>query len=50
MTDTEIVLGKSDRSAAAGPPLVGAESADQLLGRAQSEGVELLGPDGLLPQ
>jgi putative transposase len=31
-------------------PLVDEELADQLLGRAQAEGVELLGPDGLLSQ
>ena len=35
----------------AGPaPLVDEGLADQLLGKAQAEGVELLGPDGLLPQ
>src|SRR6476646_3037513 len=32
------------------PPLVGQELADELLGRAQAGGVELLGPDGLLSQ
>jgi transposase-like protein len=32
------------------PPLVGPELADELLGRAQAGGVELLGPDGLLSQ
>jgi putative transposase len=31
-------------------PLVDDELADQLLGRAQAEGAELLGPDGLLSQ
>ena len=31
-------------------PLVDEELADQLLGRAQAEGAELLGPDGLLSQ
>jgi len=31
-------------------PLVDDELADQLLGKAQAEGVELLGPDGLLSQ
>ena len=30
--------------------VIDAELADQLLGRAQAEGVELLGPDGLLSQ
>src|SRR5215510_6115801 len=35
----------------AGPaPLVDEGLADQLLGKAQAEGVELLGPDGLLSQ
>jgi transposase-like protein len=32
------------------PPLVDDQLADELLGRAQAEGVELLGPDGLLSQ
>src|ERR1700745_849680 len=31
-------------------PLVDEQLADQLLGKAQAEGVELLGPDGLLSQ
>src|SRR6201982_1067089 len=31
-------------------PLIDEELADQLLGKAQAEGVELLGPDGLLSQ
>jgi putative transposase len=31
-------------------PVVDEELADQLLGKAQAEGVELLGPDGLLSQ
>ncbi|HWI02101.1 MAG TPA: hypothetical protein VNT27_17370 [Propionibacteriaceae bacterium] len=40
------------RSAAAGgrPGLVDAELADQLLAKAEAQGVELLGPDGLLSQ
>src|SRR6266542_845796 len=50
MTDTEIVPRKSDRSPASKPPLVDAALADELLAKAQSEGVELLGPDGLLSQ
>jgi putative transposase len=50
MTDTEIVPRKRDREPADRPPLVDAELADELLARAQSEGVELLGPDGLLSQ
>jgi transposase-like protein len=32
------------------PPLIDEQLADQLLGKAQAEGVELLGPDGLLSQ
>jgi hypothetical protein len=32
------------------PVLIDEELADQLLGKAQAEGVELLGPDGLLSQ
>jgi transposase-like protein len=53
MTDTEIVPRRPDRpdqEPPAKPPLVDAALADELLGRAQSEGVELLGPDGLLSQ
>jgi transposase-like protein len=50
MTDTEIVPRKRDREPADRPPLVDAELAEELLARAQSDGVELLGPDGLLCQ
>lgn len=50
MTDTAIVPRKSDGLAAGRPPLVDDELADRLLGKAQAEGVELLGPDGLLSQ
>jgi hypothetical protein len=50
MTDTEIVPRERDREPADRPPLVDAVLADELLARAQSEGVELLGPDGLLSQ
>jgi putative transposase len=50
MTDTEIVARKRDREPADRPPLVDAELADELLARAQTDGVELLGPDGLLSQ
>ena len=50
MTDTEIVPRKRDREPADRPPLVDAALADELLARAQSDGVELLGPDGLLSQ
>jgi hypothetical protein len=37
-------------SAPASPALVDEQLADQLLGKAQAEGMELLGPDGLLSQ
>jgi putative transposase len=50
MTDTEVVPRKPDRPPAGRPPLVDAATADELLARAQAEGVELLGPDGLLSQ
>jgi hypothetical protein len=50
MTDTGIVARKRHRELADRPPLVDAELADELLARAQTEGVELLGPDGLLSQ
>ena len=50
MTDTAIVPRERDREPADRPPLVDAALADELLARAQSEGVELLGPDGLLSQ
>src|SRR6478752_4463194 len=50
MTDTEIVPRKRDREPADRPPLVDAELADELLARAQRDGTELLGPDGLLSQ
>jgi putative transposase len=50
MQDTAKVPRKPDGGKPARPPLVGEELADQLLGKAQAEGVELLGPDGLLSQ
>jgi transposase-like protein len=50
MTDTEIVARKRDRGPADRLPLVDAGLADELLARAQREGVELLGRDGLLSQ
>jgi hypothetical protein len=50
MTDTEVVPRKPDRPPAGKPPLVDAATADELLARAQAEGVELLGPVGLLSQ
>lgn len=46
MTDTEMVPGNRDREAADRPPLIDGELADELLARAQCEGVELLGPEG----
>ena len=48
MHDTSMVPGKRDDGRPPRPPLVEEELADQLLGKA--EGVELLGPDGLLSQ
>jgi hypothetical protein len=48
MSDTGMVPRKSDGRRPGRPPLVDEELADQLLGKAQAEGVELLGPDGLL--
>jgi putative transposase len=50
MTDTEIAPGKRDGEPADRPPLVDARPADELLARAQTEGVELLDPGGLLSQ
>jgi putative transposase len=50
MSDTAMVPGKPDDGPPARRPLVDEELADQLLGKAQAEGVELLGPDGLLSQ
>jgi putative transposase len=50
MHDTAKVPGKRDDGRPVPHPLVDEELADQLLGKAQAEGVELLGPDGLLSQ
>jgi len=50
MTDTAMVPRKNDSRAAGPPPLIDDQLADHLLGKAQAEGVELLGPDGLLSQ
>lgn len=50
MQDTAKVARKSDGGKPARWPLVDEELADQLLGRAQAEGAELLGPGGLLSQ
>jgi putative transposase len=49
MTDTEVVPRKPDRPDG-DPPLVDEQLADELLARAQAQGAELLGPDGLLSQ
>jgi transposase-like protein len=49
MTDTEVVHRKPERPDG-DPPLVDDKLADELLGRAQAQGAELLGPDGLLSQ
>ena len=50
MHDTAKVPRKRDDGEPGRRPLVDEELADQLLGKAQAEGVELLGPDGLLSQ
>jgi putative transposase len=50
MTDTAMVSRKNGGRPAEPVPLIDEQLADQLLGRAQAEGVELLGPDGLLSQ
>src|SRR5438034_1420419 len=50
MTDTSMVARKRDGDPPPRPPLVDEQLADQLLGKAQEQGVELLGPDGLLSQ
>ncbi len=50
MTDTAMVPRKTDGRPDRPPPLIDEQLADQLLGKAQAEGVELLGPDGLLSQ
>jgi putative transposase len=47
MTDTEVVSRKPDRPGE-DPPLVDDQLAEELLARAQEQGAELLGPDGLL--
>ena len=50
MHDTAKVPGTRDDGRPAPRPMVDEELADQLLGKAQAEGVELPGPDGLLSQ
>ena len=47
MTDTAMVPRKNGDPPDGPAPLVDEQLADELLGRAQAEGVELLGPDGL---
>ena len=48
MSDTAMVPRKTGDRPDGPAPLIDEQLADQLLGRAQAEGVELLGPDGLL--
>jgi putative transposase len=50
MTETAKVPGNTEGGRPGRRPLVDDELADQLLGKAQAEGVELLGPEGLLSQ
>jgi putative transposase len=50
MHDTAKVPRKPDGDRPARRPVIDEQLADQLLGKAQAEGVELLGPDGLLSQ
>jgi len=50
MHDTAKVPRKPDGDQPARRPLIDDQLADELLGKAQAEGVELLGPDGLLSQ
>src|SRR5580658_2938172 len=50
MTDTARVPRKNGDRPDGPPPLIDEQLADQLLGKAQAEGVELLGPEGLLSQ
>ncbi len=50
MQDTSTVPRRPEGGAPARRPLVDDGLADALLGRAQAEGAELLGPDGLLSQ
>jgi putative transposase len=50
MQDTAMVPGKPGGKRLERPPVVDEQLADELLGKAAAEGVELLGPDGLLSQ
>jgi putative transposase len=50
MTDTAIVPRRNGDRPDSPASLIDEQLADELLGKAQAEGVELLGPDGLLSQ
>jgi putative transposase len=50
MQDTSTVPRNPDGGKPARRPVVDEQLADELLGKAQEQGVELLGPDGLLSQ
>jgi putative transposase len=50
VTDTAMVSGRNGGQPAVPAPLIDEQLADELLGKAQAQGVELLGPDGLLSQ
>jgi len=50
MSDTAKVPRKPDGDQPARRPVIDEQLADQLLGKSQAEGVEALGPDGLLSQ
>jgi putative transposase len=50
MTDTAIVPRRNGGQPEVPVPLIDEQLADELLGKAQAQGVELLGPDGLLSQ
>ncbi len=50
MSDTAMVPRKPGNGPPGRKPLIDEQLADELLGKAQAEGVELLGPDGLLSQ
>ena len=50
MSDTSTVPRNAGNGRPGRKPLIDEQLADELLGRAQAEGAELLGPDGLLSQ
>jgi hypothetical protein len=50
MQDTAMVPRKPEDRPPGRPPVVDEQLAGELLGKAAAEGVELLGPDGLLSQ